>query len=139
MAHGVTPGSRDVLPASFTVLPSAARTASVTSDAFSTQGASGLIVVIDVTAVTASPAVTLIIEGVVYPSGNLPGVVPATWTIWTGPGVGSVGTSAYRFHPSLPQIAGVLEPDLIPDLVRVSMVHSDADPITYSVSGILTP
>lgn len=116
----------------FGVLPSAARTATPDTQEFDLPaGYSGLALVVDVTAVTATPSVTVKIEGVDRTSGK-------TWEILTGTAVTATGTSVLRVHPALTASAGATAKDVLPPVVRITATHLDADSITYSVAAHLT-
>lgn len=134
MAHSVLAVGRDALPSSGLLLESAARTATHTSDDFGTLGASGLIVVVNVTAASATPSVVFTIQGVVYINGTA-----ITWTILASAAVTGVGTTVLQVHPDLTAAANTKAAELVPDKVRLLCTHADADSITYTAHVILTP
>lgn len=112
-----------------TVLASAARTATPTADTFQIGGAtSGLIVVIDVTAATASPSVVFTIKGV-------DPVSTKTWDILASAAITGTGTTVLRVSPHLTAAANTIAKDMVPGYFTVSAVHADADSITYSVAA----
>lgn len=83
-------------------------------------------VVLDVTAVTLTPSITLSVEGWDKASN--------TWfTVLTGAAVTAAGTTVYRVHPALTAVANATAADMVPATFRVSVAHGDADSITYSV------
>lgn len=134
-AHG-----RGAYPVSDTIYPSAERTATPTPKVIGTTGASGLIVVVSITAVTATPEITLKIKGLVYPNGNTPGATPLKYTILSSAALSSAGlVQDHGVHPALTVVANRMASALLPDFVEISLEHTDADPITYSVMAILTP
>ena len=116
---------------SITALPSAARTATVQSAAIKTAGRSGCHVILDVTAVAATPSITLSIEALDPVSGQW-------YNLLTGSAVTAIGTTVYRIHPSLTAAANATAKDSLPSNIRVNVAHADADSITYSVGVSLT-
>lgn len=125
-AHG-----QGAYPAGDVLFPWAARTATPSPVTFGTLGARGLIVVINVTAVSATPSVVFTIRGVT-PNG-------VEYNILASAAITSVGTTRLQVHPDLAAAANAKANDLLPDRIKVTAVHADADPITYSVSAVLTP
>lgn len=112
-----------------TILASAARTATPTVDTFHVSGdARGLVLVIDATAATATPSVVFTILGVDPVSGK-------TWTVLASAAVTAVSTTVLRVSPHLTAAANTIAKDLIPSYFTVSVVHGDADSITYTVSA----
>lgn len=107
----------------------AARTATPTPVAVTGAilAARGLIVQIYVSAVTASPSITVAVE-----AGDLfTGTV--FYTILTSAPIVTTGLYVLRIHPSLTPVANVAASDIVPASVRVSVTHGDADSITYGV------
>lgn len=87
----------------------------------------GAHIIMDATAIAATPSVTLEIEGYDYGS--------STWyAIGTATAITSVSTNVIKVHPDLTAAAGSVFKDGIPYLWRVRAVHLDADSITYSLS-----
>lgn len=118
---------------SFSVYASAARTTSPdTQELTLPQGATQLILTVDVTAVTATPSVVFNIEGVDNESGNtwllLASAAIATTNAATAVRTLSVGTG-------LAESANVSTAKPLPRKIRIGPVHGDADSITYSVAG----
>lgn len=114
-----------------TVLPSAARTATPDSFEYEVQGgASGLILVIDVTAIVTTPSITVTIAGVDRVSGK-------TYTILASAAIVAVGTTVLKVGPGLPVAANVSANDFLPPVFRVTVTHGNANSITYSVAGML--
>lgn len=118
-------------PAGDVVFPSQARTASPTPVTFGTLGARGLILVISVTAISATPSVTFVIRGVT-PDG-------VEYDILSSAAITAVGVTRLQVHPSLAAAANAKANDLVPDRVKIVATHADADSITYSVTAVLTP
>lgn len=115
--------------AAITVLASAARTATPTVDTFTISGAtSGLVVVIDVTAASATPSVVFTVQGVDQVSGK-------TWDILASAAVTAIGTTVLRISPHLTGAANTIAKDIVPAAFTVTAVHADADSITYSIGA----
>lgn len=115
----------------FTVLPSAARTAS--PDTFEYEGARGvvgLVLVVDATAVTATPALTVSVLGVDRASGK-------TWTVLASAAIATVSTTILKVRPGLTAAANSVANDALPPVFRIVCSHGDADSITYSVGAHL--
>lgn len=111
--------------------PSAARTATANSAPINSLSNNGGHVVLDVTAVTATPSIVVKIQG--YDSAS-----DKWYDILSGTAVTAVSTVVYSVHPSLTAAAGSVAKDLIPDTIRIRVEHADADSITYSVGVNLT-
>lgn len=88
----------------------------------------GLVVVIDVTAVTDSPSVVFTIQGKDPTSGKF-------YTILASAAITGTGTTVLRVHPDLTAAANTVAKDMLPAVWRVSADHADADSITYSVGA----
>jgi hypothetical protein len=112
------------------VYASAARTATPTSVEFGSRGAHGLHLVIDVTAVSATPSVTPLIEGYSGPSN-------VWYELLTGSAITATGTTVLKIYPGIGAIANAAASDVVPNKLRVTMTHADADSITYSVDALL--
>lgn len=111
----------------FTVLPSAARTADPdTKEYRDLAKAVGLVLVIDVTAITSTPSITVKIQGVDIVSGK-------TWDILTSAAIATVSTTVMRVRPGITASANVAVSDVLPPVVRVTVTHGNANSITYSV------
>lgn len=127
MANVITAGAGS----SFTIYASAARTATPdTSEIELPVGAQALFVVIDVTAVTATPSVVFTVSGVDRVSGKL-------FTLLASAAITGTGTTVLRVSPHLTASANLIAKDHVPPVIRVAPVHGDADSITYSVAGLL--
>lgn len=113
-----------------TVFASAARTATATSDTYTMDGARGLHVVIDVTAVTSTPSVVPTIDAF--------DPLSAKWyTLLTGAAITATGTTVLKIYPGIAASANVAASDIVPETFRVVMTHADTDSITYSVAAHL--
>lgn len=117
---------------SATVFASAARTATSASAVLSSQGCRGMHLVIDATAVTATPSVVFTIQG-------YSGLGDDYYTILASAAITATGTTVLRVYPGLTAAANTVANDVIPPLWRVNAVHADADSITYSVAALLVP
>lgn len=112
-----------------TLLASAARTADATAEV-QTSRHKGAVVVIDVTAISATPSVVFTIRGSDPVSGQ-------TWDILASAAVTAVGTTVLKVYPALASVANDSENDVLPPVWEVFADHADADSITYSVTAHL--
>jgi hypothetical protein len=113
-----------------TVLASAARTATVNSADFVNYNARGVHVIIDVTAITATPVLTPKIQGKDPVSGNY-------YDILIGTDITATGTTVLKIYPGVSALAGGSAVDILPRTWRVRIEHADADSATYSVGANL--
>ncbi|MER5252907.1 hypothetical protein [Streptomyces sp. NPDC002855] len=114
---------------SHTVYASAARTATPDTEELELpKGTRFITAVIDVTAVTATPALTLKIEGVDRASGKV-------WTLIEDAAVSTVSTGTLHVGPGLTAAANVTANAMVPPVVRFTVTHGDADSATYSVGA----
>lgn len=112
-----------------TLYASAARTATPTEVEFQNAGdARGMHVIIDVTAVTATPSVVFNIEAKDPASGDWYLLLDST-------AVTAVSTTILKIHPNLTAVANSVAQDGLPLDLRVRPVHADADSITYTVGA----
>jgi len=109
-----------------TALASAARAATTSSDDISNNHKNGVHVVLDVTAITDTPSVTLKIEGQDPASGKY-------YTVLEGAAVTTISTNIYKVFPAATAATNSVANDIIPKTWRVTVTHADADSITYSV------
>lgn len=118
----------------FEVLASAARTADPDTQEFDAAGVdySGAYFIIDVTAVTATPSLTVTVAGVDRVSGQ-------TFDILESAAISTVSTTTLQIGPGITASANVDEDSYLPPVFRVTATHADADSITYSVAGLLCP
>lgn len=107
-------------------LPSAARTTTTSSADFVNLDSRGIVVVLDVTAITATPLLTLTIQGKDVASGKY-------YTLLTGAVVGTVSTNTYVLFPGVTETANVDVAGPLPHTFRITVTHGDADSATYSV------
>jgi hypothetical protein len=110
----------------YTALPLAARTASINSDDIQNFNAKGVHVIIDVTAVTATPSITVTLQGKDFASGKY-------YTILASAAITGTGTTVLKVFPGSAVSANSTANDIAPYIVRVSVANGDTDSITYSV------
>lgn len=115
-----------------TLYASAARTATPTAVTVRAGRYKGIHLVIDVTAVTATPSVVPKIEGVDSVSG-------AVYTLLTGAAITATGTTVLKVYPGIAVSANVSASDVLPETIKVTLTHGDADSITYTVAAHLIP
>ncbi len=118
--------SRDV-NANATVLASAARTATTTSDTFTNLHSRQAHLIIDVTVAPGVDTVTPKIEGYDAVSGKF-------YTLLTGSAISTTGTNVIKIGPGLAASANVSAADFLPLKWRVTMTHSAGTSFTYSVA-----
>lgn len=106
---------------------SAART--TTSSATFNTNCIGGVFTINVTAASATPSVVFSIIGTDPAS-------LAEWTILASAAITGTGTTVLRVHPSLTAAANTVAKDVLPQAIKVTATHADADSITYSVGFI---
>ena len=120
--------------APLTVFASAARTATATSSELRIPGGPGgqyrgLAVIVDVTAITATPSVTFAIQSSSGPDDDYVAVLTSAAIVGTG-------STILVVHPSVPtERTNVLDQGPLESKWRVVATHGDADSITYSVTG----
>ncbi len=112
------------------LLDSAARTATTTTDAQTNGDHCGVHVIVDVTAVAATPSVTPTIEAFDSASG--------TWySLLVGTAITGTGKTVLKVAPGITPVANGAAADYLPAVWRVTFTHADADSITYSVGANL--
>ncbi len=107
-----------------------ARTATPTAVTINTSKAMGLVVVVNVTASSATPSVVFTIDAKDSVSG-------AFYTLLTSAAITGTGTTALKIHPDLTVATNVAASDLLLQETRITATHGDTDSITYTVSAIL--
>lgn len=112
------------------VYESAARTATPTAAGIDAAYARGVHVVVDVTAVSATPLVVPTIDGYDTLSGKW-------FNLLTGSAITATGTTVLKVYPGIAAVANAAASDVIPNRIRVVMTHADADSATYSVAAHL--
>lgn len=114
---------------SHTVYASAARTATPDTEELELPGGvSKAYVVIDCTAVTATPSVVFKVEGVDRASGKV-------WTLLESAAITATGTTVLKINDALTASANVIAKELVPPVIRFTATHADADSATYSVGA----
>jgi hypothetical protein len=112
-----------------TVYPSTARTATPTAALQRTGLADNLVIVIDVTAASATPSVVCTIDFYDPISDNY-------LTLLTSSAITGISTTKLEIGPNIPAVANLAATSMLSNLVRITMTHADADSITYSVSAL---
>jgi hypothetical protein len=110
-----------------TAFASAARTASPTIVELTNPYGRAMIVVIDCTAVTATPSVVFHCDGYDPVSGK-------AYTLLDSAAITGTGTTVLRVGPGLTAAANLVANEPVPPRVKIEPVHADADSITYSVA-----
>lgn len=113
-----------------TAFVSAARTATSNSADIDTGKSKGVIVVVDVTAVTAIENVTVKIQGKDSLSGKY-------YDILVSSAISSISTVVLKVFPAATPVANTTANDHVPKMIRVRVEHSAAGSFTYSVNSIL--
>lgn len=113
-----------------TILASAARTATNNTSDLTNYNARGLHLVINVSAVTATPSVTFTIQGKDEVSGSY-------YTVLASAAITGTGTTVLKVYPGLTAAANTVANDVLPRTWRLLATHADADSITYSVGASL--
>lgn len=111
---------------------SAARTATPAAVTLDTRRCEALRLVIDVTAITATPSVVVTIDGLDRTSGKF-------FNLLTSAPITGVSTVVLTIALRATVTANVSASTPLPDQVRVTLTHGDADSITYSVAADLKP
>ena len=108
------------------MLPSSARIATNNSDDLTNSQQKGCHIIIDVTAISATPSVVPTIQGKDSVSGKY-------YTLLVGAAITATGTTILKVYPALIPVANLVANDIVPVKFRILMTHGDADSITYSV------
>lgn len=112
-----------------TLLPSLARTATPTAATLTNEYHRGIVVTIDVTA-AGGGEITPTIQGVDPTSGK-------AYTILAGAAKSTTGTVVMRVYPGSAVAANLSANDVLPRDFKISVAHTDAQSITYSVGYAL--
>jgi hypothetical protein len=106
---------------------STARTATPTAATFTTDGHTGLRIVIDATASAATPSVV--------PTIDFYDALSGTWsTLLTGAAITGTGTTVLQIGPGVTAANNVSVAGLLPLNLRLVMTHADSDSITYTAA-----
>lgn len=111
------------------VFGSAARTASENSPDLNNNNSQNVHLLINVSAITATPSVVFTIQGK-EPIGGL------YYDLLASPAITATGTTVLKVGPGLEPVANGAAADFLPVNWRVKAVHGDADSITYSVVAV---
>lgn len=116
---------------SFTVYPSMPRTVSPnTMEYQNLMQATGVAVVVNVTATAATPSITAKILGVDT-------LADVTWEILSSAAIVGTGTTVLRVRPGITPATNAAVADVLPPSMRIEVDHADTDSITYSVTAHL--
>lgn len=113
-----------------TVYASAARTATPTAVTVSAGRYRYLDVTLDMTALAATPSLVVTIDALDPASGKY-------YNLLTGAAVTTVSTVTYRVGPGLTVAANLVANYVVPDTIRITVTHGDADSATYTVGANL--
>lgn len=113
-----------------TVLASGARTATPADVELQNAGARGVVLVIDVTAYTATGSLTVTLKGKDPLSGKV-------YTLLASAAINAVGTTVLKVYPGLTAAANAVANDHLPKTWVVSAVHGNAVSLTYSIGALL--
>lgn len=112
------------------IYASAARTATPTAVDINTGRVKALRLILDVTAVTATPDLVVKVDAVDSLSGKVTNLL-------TSASVATVSTAMYDVGPGLTAAANLVANRYLGDVVRISVTHGDADSATYTLSAHL--
>ncbi len=110
-----------------TAYSSAARTTTPATVDLDVEAAHGLVLVIDVTAVTSTPSVVFNIDGLDELTGN-------TWTLLDSAARTTTGTTILRIAPELSASGNLIGKDTVPARIRIAPVHGNGNSITYTLT-----
>lgn len=89
-----------------------------------------LLVFIDVTAIGVAPSVVPTIDGIDAATGK-------AFPILTGIALTAIGTRVLKVGPGITVAANLSVADIVPERIRITMTHGNADSITYAVTAHL--
>ena len=114
------------------VLTSAARAVAQAYDSaeYFNHSGQGILVIIKVSAVTASPSVVVTIQGKDPASGKF-------YTLATRTAIITTGTYQLKMYPHAVAVAGTVVRDFLPQQFKIVCTHGDTDSATYSVGMVL--
>jgi hypothetical protein len=113
-----------------TVYASAARTATPTAVTVPVGRYRALHLVIDSTAVTATPSIVCTVDAQDPVSGKF-------YNLLTSAAIATVSTVVLKIGRGLTAAANLTANDVLPSTIRITMTHGDADSITYTVAAAL--
>lgn len=114
-----------------TILASAARTATVAVSGINTGDAPAAYFVLDVTVDGAASA------GITWKVDYLDETSGKYVNLLTGASVADVGTTVYKISPALTAAANSIAQEHVPQTLKVTVTHADANAMTYSVGLLL--
>lgn len=114
------------------LLASAARTVTTTSPTRLNPSSRAGHFILDVTAVTATPSITVDIQAEDALSGNF-------YSLLLSNAITTVGTYVFKIGPGYPPVPNQAANDNLPLNYRAMVTHADADSITYSLNANLFP
>lgn len=91
----------------------------------------GLQVIINVTAIAATPSVVPTIEGYEEQAG-------VYYTLLTGAAITGTGLTVLTVYPGIAAVANLAVSNFLPPVWKLKMTHGDADSITYYVGAHLS-
>ena len=112
------------------IYASAARTATPTAVEVNTRRFRSMVIVLDATAITSTPSVTIALDRKDNASGKYVNIL-------TSAAIATVSTNTIRIGLGLPVTANVSANEPLPNVVRVTITHGNANSITYTVSAHL--
>lgn len=130
-----------VLPASFeplTIAEAGSHTASHYSAAYSSYGASGLLILISITAASGTGGVRAILQGIDPITDEPFNLYPDA----AAPAVTSTGMAGFLIHPNPGSAGGHITMAYqrpLPPIWRVHFTHGDGTPYTYRATALLLP
>lgn len=113
-----------------TLYASAARTATPTAVEVNTRRFRTLVIVLDATAITSTPSITIAIDRKDNSSGKYINIL-------TSAAIATVSTNTIRVGLGLPVTANVSANEPLPNVVRITVTHGNANSITYTCSAHL--
>jgi len=109
-----------------TVYESAARTATPAAVVLNTGNAPAIYVIVEVTAATATPSVVFTFDLWDPASGTAVNLL-------TSAAVTAVSSNIYKISPALTAAGNLIAAEHVPQNLKITATHGDADSITYSV------
>lgn len=109
-----------------TALASAARTATTNSPDLANNFGKTILVIVNVTAITGEPSITIKVQGKDPASG-------AFYDLLSSASITAIGTYVLQVGAGLPETANQSANKPLPKTFRISVTHANADSITYSV------
>lgn len=113
--------------AKFTVLASAARTTTQTSDDYTVPYAKNLRLVLDVTSITSAPTLTVTVDGKT-PLGIY-------FNLLTANAVVATGTTVLEIGQGITAVTGGKSADVLPNVFRIVVTVSNSNSATYSLEA----